>query len=138
MILSSLHMENYKKYQNYSLDFAEGLTGIIGRNGSGKSTIFDAITFALYGDSRGEKETIRYAKAEDKASVTVTLDFEIDGMAYRVVREFKGKALTAKAKLYKEEDELLSDGAKEVTKQITQLIGMNKEAFMHTVLRPYA
>jgi len=133
MILTSLQMENYKKFQNYSLDFVEGLTGIIGRNGSGKSTIFDAITFALYGDVRGEKETIRYAKAGEKATVSVTLDFEIDGMEYRVVRELRGKSLTAKAKLYKEEDELLSDGVKEVTLQITQLIGMNKEAFMHTV-----
>ncbi len=133
MILSSLQMENYKKFQNYTLDFVEGLTGIIGRNGSGKSTIFDAITFALYGDVRGEKETIRYAKAGEKETVSVTLDFEIDGMEYRVVRELRGKALTAKAKLYKDGDELLSDGAKEVTSQITQLIGMNKEAFMHTV-----
>ena len=99
MILSSLQMENYKKFQNYTLDFVEGLTGIIGRNGSGKSTIFDAITFALYGDVRGEKETIRYAKAGEKDTVSVTLDFEIDGMEYRVVRELRGKALTAKAKL---------------------------------------
>lgn len=133
MILSSLQMENYKKFQNYRLDFVEGLTGIIGRNGSGKSTIFDAITFALYGDVRGEKETIRYAKVGEKETVSVTLDFEIDSMEYRVVRELRGKALTAKAKLYKDGDELLSDGVKEVTHQITQLIGMNKEAFMHTV-----
>lgn len=133
MILSSLHMENYKRYQNFTLDFFEGLTGIIGRNGSGKSTIFDAITFALYGDVRGEKETIRYAKAGEKEAVRVTLEFEIDAENYRVVREMRGKTLIAKAALYDSNDDLISEGAKEVTKQITQLIGMNKEAFMHTV-----
>ncbi len=79
MILTSLHMQNYKKYRDYTLEFVEGLTGIIGRNGSGKSTIFDAITFALYGDVRGEKETIRNAKADEKDAVVVTLVFEIDG-----------------------------------------------------------
>ena len=133
MIISSLYMENYKKFQSFTLDFVEGLTGIIGRNGSGKSTIFDAITFALYGDVRGEKETIRYAKAGEKEAVRVTLEFEIDAENYRVVREMRGKTLVAKAALYDSNDDLISEGAKEVTKQITQHIGMNKEAFMHTV-----
>ena len=133
MILTSLHMENYKKYQDETLEFVEGLTGIIGRNGSGKSTIFDAITFALYGDVRGEKQTIRNAKAGVKDTVSVTLVFEIDGSTYKVVREMRGKTLVAKANLYDGNDDLLSEGSREVTKHITKLVGMNEEAFMHTV-----
>ena len=133
MILSNLHMENYKKYQDYSLEFVEGLTGIIGRNGSGKSTIFDAITFALYGDVRGEKETIRNAKAGEKEAVSVTLEFEIDGDNYKVLRQLRGKSLTAKANLYDGDDALLSEGSREVTKHVTKLVGMNEEAFRHTV-----
>lgn len=133
MILSSLHMQNYKKYQDFTLEFAEGLTGIIGRNGSGKSTIFDAITFALYGDVRGEKDTIRNAKADEKDAVSVTLLFEIEGKNYKAVREMRGKSLTAKAYLYDGDDELIAESAKGVTAEIIRLIGMNKEAFMHTV-----
>jgi exonuclease SbcC len=133
MILTSLHLQNYKKYRDFSLEFAEGLTGIIGRNGSGKSTIFNAITFALYGDVRGEKDTIRYAKADVKDPVKVTLEFEIDGEDYKVVREMRGKALTAKAHLYDGDDVLLVESAKGVIGEIIKLIGMNKEAFMHTV-----
>ncbi len=133
MILTSLHMQNYKKYQDYTLEFAEGLTGIIGRNGSGKSTIFDAITFALYGDVRGEKETIRNAKAGEKEPVIVTLVFEIEGKEYKVVREMRGKSLTAKAHLYDGDDRLIAESAKGVTSEVIKLIGMNKEAFMHTV-----
>ncbi len=133
MILTSLHMQNYKKYQDYTLEFAEGLTGIIGRNGSGKSTIFDAITFALYGDVRGEKETVRNAKAGEKEPVIVTLVFEIEGKEYKVVREMRGKSLTAKAHLYDGDDRLIAESAKGVTSEVIRLIGMNKEAFMHTV-----
>ncbi|WP_292660082.1 SMC family ATPase, partial [Nitratifractor sp.] len=133
MILLSLRMQNYKKYRDFSLDFAEGLTGIIGRNGSGKSTIFDAITFALYGDVRGEKETIRHAKAGEKEPVVVTLLFEIEGKEYKVVRQMRGKSLTAKAHLYDGDDALIAESAKGVSAEIVKLIGMNKEAFMHTV-----
>ncbi len=133
MILINLHMENYKKYRDHTLEFAEGLTGIIGRNGSGKSTIFDAISFALYGDTRGEKETIRYAKAGEKDAVGVTLVFEIDAKSYKVVRELRGKSLTAKAYLYDADDTLIADTARGVNSEVIRLIGMNKEAFMHTV-----
>jgi exonuclease SbcC len=133
MILTSLDMQNYKKYKAYRLEFKEGLTGIIGRNGVGKSTIFDAITFALYGDVRGEKETIRHAKAGEKEIVSVTLEFEIEGKEYRVKREMRGKTLVAKAYLYDGADTLIAKSAKGVSLEIAKLIGMNKEAFMHTV-----
>ena len=133
MTLLSLRMQNYKKYRDFSLDFTEGLTGIIGRNGSGKSTIFDAIAFALYGDVRGVKETIRHAKAGDKEPVVVTLLFEIEGKEYKVVRQMRGKSLTAKAYLYDGDDALIAESAKGVSAEIVKLIGMNKEAFMHTV-----
>jgi len=126
-------MQNYKKYKKFQLEFSEGLTGIIGRNGSGKSTIFDAITFALYGDIRGEKETVRNAKAGEKEPVIVTLIFEIEGIEYKVTREMRGKTLTAKAHLYNGDDKLIAESAKGVTAEIIKLIGMNKNAFMHTV-----
>jgi exonuclease SbcC len=126
-------MQNYKKYKEYTLEFSEGLTGIIGRNGAGKSTIFDAITFALYGDIRGEKETIRHSKADEKEIVAVTLMFEIDGKNYKVIREMRGKTLIAKAYLYDGDDALVAESAKGVTSEVIKLIRMNKEAFMHTV-----
>ena len=133
MILSNLRIKNYKKYQDFTLDFYEGLTGIIGRNGSGKSTIFDAVSFALYGNIRGEKDTIKNAKAGEKENVSVSLEFEIDGVNYKVVRELRGKSLVAKSTLYDNTDALISEGVKAVTDSIVKLIGMSEDAFMHTV-----
>jgi len=133
MILTNIELLNYKKYPSFTLEFEEGLTGIIGRNGSGKSTIFDAIIFALYGDVRGQKEHLKYAKAGEKENVSVSLVFEIDAKSYRVVRELRGKSQVAKATLFHDDDVLLSEGVKEVTRSITKLVGMSRDAFMHTV-----
>ncbi|WP_297442080.1 SMC family ATPase [Sulfurimonas sp.] len=134
MILSKLHLENFKKYTKYEIEFEEGLIGIIGKNGSGKSTIFEAILFALYGElkNRGAKEVIRNANATTKDAVVVELCFEFEGLLYRIVREFRGKSLSANAKLYKNE-ELITSGAKEVTASIIQLTKMSRDAFMHTL-----
>ena len=134
MILCKLRLENFKKYTSYAIEFEEGLVGIIGKNGSGKSTIFEAILFALYGElqTKGYKEVIRNSNATTKDAVVVELDFEFDGFEYRVVREFRGKALSANAKLYKNED-LITTGAKEVTASIINLTKMSKDAFLHTL-----
>ena len=103
MTLSKLHLENFKKYTSYDIEFGEGLIGIIGKNGSGKSSIFEAILFALYGEARkrGNKELIRNASVSPKEAVVVALEFEFEGIEYKAVREFRGKALSANAKLYK-------------------------------------
>lgn len=134
MILCKLRLENFKKYTSYAIEFDEGLVGIIGKNGSGKSTIFEAILFALYGElkNKGYKEIIRNSNATTKDAVVVELDFEFDSVEYRVSREFRGKALSANAKLYKNED-LITSGAKEVTASIINLTKMSKDAFLHTL-----
>jgi DNA repair protein SbcC/Rad50 len=134
MILTNLKLENFKKYTNFEITFESGLIGIIGKNGAGKSTIFEAILFALYGElkSKGDKEVVRNSNASSKDAVIVELDFEFDTIEYKVIREFRGKTLTANAKLYKN-TELITTGAKEVTTSIVNLTKMSKDAFVHTL-----
>ncbi len=134
MILTNLRLENFKKYRSKTIEFGEGLIGIIGKNGSGKSTLFEAILFALYGEAkkRGNKDILRNADASTKEAVVVELQFNYEDKQYKIVREFRGKAMSANAKLYKN-GELTSSGAKEVTNAIVSLTKMSKDAFMHTL-----
>lgn len=134
MILISLNLENFKRYKSKSIEFGQGLVGIIGKNGTGKSSIFEAILFALYGEmkQRGWKESIRNAYVTTKDVVSCELIFEFEGIEYKIVREFRGKNLSANAKLYKNE-ELQVSGAREVTNSVIALTKMSKDAFMHTL-----
>ena len=130
MTLESLRLHNFKRYAEYEIAFESGLCGILGRNGRGKSTIFDGVFFALYGEYKGSKELI--PTAGTTGGVKVELNFEIEGKSYTAIREFRGKSLTAYATL-KEGDESIVTGAREVSTAITKLLGMGKDAFVNTV-----
>lgn len=129
MTLKTLSLQNFKRYASFEMTFEEGLCGILGRNGSGKSTIFEAVFFALYGEYKN-KELLKTSGAE--GNVKVELCFNINEKEYTIIREFRGRVMTAYAML-KYGDETTTTGAKEVTIAINKLLGMGKEAFLHTV-----
>jgi len=49
MILHKLTLKNFKQYTSETIEFKENLVGITGRNGAGKSSVFEAILLALTG-----------------------------------------------------------------------------------------
>lgn len=132
MTLTKLELKNFKSYYRKEFEFSYGLTGIIGKNGAGKSTIFEAIIFALYGESRQSKESLKNAKAEPKEELLVTLYFTLGDKEYKVERALKGKSMTAKAELYCA-NEHIATSVKGVNATIVKMLGMSKEAFVNTV-----
>jgi exonuclease SbcC len=64
---------------------------ISGPTGAGKTTIFDAICYALYGSASGEdRDDVRMLRshfAEDDTHTAVELDFQIGGRSFRVLRQ---------------------------------------------------
>ena len=46
MHLNKLFMHNFKKFRRAEVEFQDGLTGIVGGNGAGKSTIVEAIAWS--------------------------------------------------------------------------------------------
>ncbi|MEZ4942490.1 MAG: SMC family ATPase [Saprospiraceae bacterium] len=132
MILRTLHLENYKQYGQLDLEFREGLVGIIGRNGAGKSTLFEAILYCLYGKDESNKNLIRSAFADPKATVILQLQFAIGPTEYRVERSFRGKAMAVSAELFKN-NELVAKGVAPVNEEIIRILNMERDAFKRSV-----
>lgn len=132
MILNTLRLSNYKQYSQLELDFREGLVGIIGKNGAGKSTLFEAILFCLFGKEEGNKMHVRSAFADPKAVVELELCFSIGETLYRVKREFRGKALTVGAELFKN-DTLIAKGVSPVNEELVKVLQMERDAFKRSV-----
>lgn len=89
-----LKLENFGPYENSLIDFsdfyAQSLFLITGKTGAGKTTIFDGMTFALYGSTsgglrQGREMRSNFAKTGDKTRVTFT--FKQENKTYEVVRE---------------------------------------------------
>ena len=126
-----------------------------GPTGAGKSTIIDAIVFALYGKVSGGRDSsdsrIRSRYASEQAKTEVELIFSTSAGNYKVRRQpayervkKNGKGVTkqnAKAWLFKL-DEQLREVSEPLTKtsdvgtEITRIVGLNREQFTQTVVLP--
>lgn len=120
----------------------QGLYLITGDTGAGKTTIFDAITFALYGEASGEvRESgmFRSKYAKDETPTYVELKFLYQGKCYTVIRnpEYqrpKGRGVgftTQKGEaelIYPDERQPVTK-SKEVTRAVTELIGLDYRQF---------
>jgi exonuclease SbcC len=129
MRIHSVRLTNFRQHADTTIDFDTGLTGIIGANGTGKSTILEAIAWALYGSSaaRGTRESIRSLRAAPKAQVRVELDFELGGHRYRVIRGLTN------AELYLDRAAApIANSTTGVTDVLRRRLGMTRDEFFNT------
>jgi exonuclease SbcC len=69
---------SYRTEQEIAFEGAP-LWMLAGRNGSGKSTIFDAVTYALFGHHRGGSQQVQELINKESNALAVEFDFSIDG-----------------------------------------------------------
>ncbi len=129
MRLNRLGLTNFRLHADTRIDFETGLTGIIGPNGSGKTTILEAIAWALYGMSavRGKRQDIRSLNASGRAGVRVELDFDLAGHRHRVVRTL------STAELYLDGASApIANSTSGVTDLLRRRLGMSQQEFFNT------
>ncbi|MFH0703010.1 MAG: AAA family ATPase [bacterium] len=129
MKLISLKLENFRQHKNTSINFTNGITVITGMNGSGKSTVLEAISWAIYGTeaARGNKDSIKFNKAEPRSKVVIELVFALDSETYKVKREF------SKAEVYLNDNPApIAITQDEVSKYLREKLGMDRTEFFNT------
>jgi len=134
MYLNSLDMKNFKKYKGrVHIEFQDRLTGIVGRNGSGKSTIVEAIAWALYGSkaSTVKRDFIKNVNASEREDLEVRLNLNVDGKNLIIVRAMRGKSLQADAKLYIN-GKMIATGTREVDTRLDDILRIRFQDFMKT------
>lgn len=151
-----LTMTAFGPYKNQEvIDFSKlmghRLFVVSGNTGAGKTSIFDAICFALYGDASGEdRNDIRMLRshfADDHMYTSVDLIFELKGRMYRVFRQLAHVKLGNKRptgdryELYEVvhgEEVPLTDRAivSQVDEKVREIIGLTKEQFSQIVMLP--
>jgi DNA repair protein SbcC/Rad50 len=138
MIPLSVRMKGWMRYRDEQVaDFSGArLIAICGENGAGKSSIFDAITFALYGQHRlGKQKTVELI-SQDMDRCSVDFEFEADGRRYSVHRSRGRKANERQQSLWTrdsdDEDWVQvpgSDKEEGLDRALAQIIRLSADAF---------
>ncbi len=113
---------------------------LVGPTGSGKSTVIDAICFALYGSvPRYDRQGLVHPViTQGKIEARVRLDFSFGGRAYSAVRVVKrtGKGATTRDATLQCAGEVIAKNADEMTAEVTRLLGLTFDHFTKCVVLP--
>src|SRR5436190_13007555 len=157
MRLHTLQLQAFGPYATQQrIDFdllaASGLFLLEGPTGAGKSTILDAVTFALYGGLAGEEsgeDRLRSHFAGPAAEPSVMLEFSLHGARYRVTRvpehrrpKKRGEGFTTQAsRVHLERQEAgvwrsLTSNKAEAGEVVTEAVGLSRDQFTQVMLLP--
>ena len=149
--LKTLTVKNFLSVgnQTQAVDFQkEHLTLVLGenldmggddsgsRNGTGKTTIVNALSYALFGNALTNIKKDNLINKINNKNMLVTLSFEKDGSQYRIERGRKPNVLKFYVDDVEQEDELTDDAqgdVRETQKDLSALIGMSHDMFKHIV-----
>ncbi len=131
-MITSIELGDFLAHTNTNLDFDNGVTVFVGHNGAGKSSIIDAITFALFGQHtrKSNKGLIKRGSNQGFAKI----NFSLNGKNYEAVRKIDSKG-TLSAKFSEMiGDEIVEIAAGErkqfgesMTREVEKVIGLDFE-----------
>jgi DNA repair exonuclease SbcCD ATPase subunit len=149
--IKELTVKNFMSVGNQTqgVNFAqENLTLVLGenldqggddsgsRNGTGKTTIVNALSFALFGNALTNIKKDNLINKINNKNMLVTLSFEKDGISYRVERGRKPALMRFYVNDEEQESEETDDSqgdVRETQKDLDDIIGMSHDMFKHIV-----
>ncbi len=140
----NLKMSAFGPYpKSVELDFDKGLAGnnlflIHGETGAGKTSILDAICYALYDKSSGGERAVkmlRATQATPRTPTTVEFNFALDNDIYTIRRALKSDNAERVAEIYCN-GKIISAKPRDVDDRIKELIGFDSNQFCQVILLP--
>ena len=130
MYISRLELENIKSYSRAVFDFARGITAIRGENGTGKTTIIEAVAWAMFDMLDYTKEQF-VRRGEKKGWVRVTFVSGIDDREYEIFRDSGAAYFARDPRL----DSVVANKKEEVQRFVWQHLGLDPGTDLETLFR---
>ncbi|MEM3815710.1 MAG: AAA family ATPase [Candidatus Bathyarchaeia archaeon] len=134
MIIKELNLNNFISYERATIQFPKGVTVIVGENGAGKTTILDAITYALCKKHSRDKDENLVRHRFNEASIR--LKFSVRGKTYEAGWNIaRRRAANGYLKDLDEDRPLVRPGAGEKTilPEIMKILGLSEDVFMNAI-----
>jgi exonuclease SbcC len=126
-------MNNFKSHEHTVIDFDKGISVIVGENGAGKSTILEAISFALFKQHTAKK--IDDLVRNNAQHMSIELEFISNGREYKIVRQKKSSLKSSIFKKTSSEGGYMHicTGDKEVSNEIHQILDIDSDLFLNAI-----
>ncbi len=137
-MITRIRLKNWKSHLDSELSFSKGVNGIVGIMGSGKSSIMQAISFALYGTFSGLGsrrvgiDDLIMSKPQQKSSAEIEMEFLVDGKTYTIKRRIDQGKGTKLAEI-REDSSMLEVNPQGVTNQVTRILQTDYDLFSRAV-----
>jgi exonuclease SbcC len=127
-VIEYVRLTNFRRHENTIIELSRNDQTVVvsGLNGSGKSTIIEAVVYALVGEGRhgrnGLERIVR--RGAEIEGMEVELGFEIEGTKYRIVRRRDGKTASAVLSV---NGQPMVEGTRQVTAMVEDILGMDSQ-----------
>ncbi|MEM2286601.1 MAG: AAA family ATPase, partial [Thermoproteota archaeon] len=138
-VIEKLILKNFERYKRVEIDFSAGLNLIKGRNSTGKTTILNALTFALFGEAPEVKNKLLVSRLPGSSEMVVYVKFRSPRNGQVVEIERRGSL--DKNGDYRTENRTLKingkiipvDSEESLKEKVTELLGMSLRKFLNLV-----
>lgn len=135
-----LEVEGFTSFREHTeLDFTGlDLFAITGATGAGKSSLIDAIVFALYGQVPRVGRSYKQLISHGAERLSVRLDFEVGGQTYRIVRAVRarGQSAVRLERIANGSAEPVADRVRDIEAAVERIVGLDYDAFTRSVVLP--